>query len=256
MTESVILCEGYHDRAFWKGWLEHLGCVDPGLHSGKSVRTPILDPWGTRVVGGQYAFHGHSGQFIRLVPCHGKTKLRPAVAARLSERKTKSLAQLVVNFDSDQPAHDTGATDHLSLNTLEQLTLSQDHRRTVIGPGDYLLDAGQTRVSGVVWTAPAAELPGVPRHQTLERIICAATATAFPERGHCVKQWLESRPNSPARECLEGKEIIYSYMAGWHAEQGSEPFYSHVWTVPPIRDALIEHLKQTPSWKLVEQLVT
>lgn len=29
MSESVIYCEGYHDRAFWMGWLGHLGCVDP-----------------------------------------------------------------------------------------------------------------------------------------------------------------------------------------------------------------------------------
>jgi len=48
MSESVILCEGYHDRAFWAGWLLHLGCTDPGLPSaGKATRTPIFDPWNT-----------------------------------------------------------------------------------------------------------------------------------------------------------------------------------------------------------------
>ena len=26
MSESVILCEGYTDRAFWKGWLTRLEC--------------------------------------------------------------------------------------------------------------------------------------------------------------------------------------------------------------------------------------
>lgn len=31
MTESCIVCEGYHDRAFWAGLLLHLGCIDPGL---------------------------------------------------------------------------------------------------------------------------------------------------------------------------------------------------------------------------------
>jgi hypothetical protein len=45
MSESVIYCEGYHDRAFWMGWLGHLGCSDPGLPPpGKTNRLPISDP--------------------------------------------------------------------------------------------------------------------------------------------------------------------------------------------------------------------
>jgi hypothetical protein len=52
MSESVILCEGYHDRAFWKGWLTHLRCSDPGEPPpGSSRRRDIFDPWNTRVVG-------------------------------------------------------------------------------------------------------------------------------------------------------------------------------------------------------------
>jgi hypothetical protein len=44
--ESVIFCEGYHDRAFWSGWLLHLDCVDPGRVPEKSFRNIVKDPWG------------------------------------------------------------------------------------------------------------------------------------------------------------------------------------------------------------------
>ena len=58
MSESVIYCEGYHDRAFWAGWLTHLGCADPGVPSaGSSMRRPIYDPWYTKVQSGQFAYH-------------------------------------------------------------------------------------------------------------------------------------------------------------------------------------------------------
>ena len=40
--ESVIACEGYDDRAFWKGWLCRLGCTDIYESSG---RRPVIDPW-------------------------------------------------------------------------------------------------------------------------------------------------------------------------------------------------------------------
>ena len=46
MSESVILCEGFLDRAFWAGWLEHLGCTDPGRQPGKPGRVPVKGPSG------------------------------------------------------------------------------------------------------------------------------------------------------------------------------------------------------------------
>ena len=42
MSESVVLCEGYHDRAFWAALLEHLGCADPGRNPGKRGRKNVL----------------------------------------------------------------------------------------------------------------------------------------------------------------------------------------------------------------------
>src|SRR5207247_4429675 len=111
MSESVILCEGYHDRAFWKGWFSFLGCSDPGQPpTGKSGRILILDPWNTSVTGGQYAFLSKSAHFIRVVPCLGKTEILPAARLRLRERTSKPLVRLVINVDPDVAAAITPAT--------------------------------------------------------------------------------------------------------------------------------------------------
>jgi hypothetical protein len=84
MSESVVLAEGYHDRAFWAGWLRHLGCSDPGApRPGSTRRSDIYDPWGDRVVGGQYAYRSATNQFVRVIPCQGKSHLLPAVRNRL-----------------------------------------------------------------------------------------------------------------------------------------------------------------------------
>jgi hypothetical protein len=109
MSESVILCEGFHDRAFWAGWLRHLGCTDPGLPTaGRTTRTQLLDPWNTPVTGGQYAYHSKSGQFIRVRPCHGIGNILPAARVRLGQRPSKRLLQLVINIDPDVSAGGTG----------------------------------------------------------------------------------------------------------------------------------------------------
>ena len=108
MTESVILCEGYHDRALWAGWLSFLGCTDPGTPPpGKTARTRIYDPWNTPVIGGHYAFLSKSGRFIRVVPCQGKGNVLPAARLRLQERGSKPLTRLLINVDPDVPAGGT-----------------------------------------------------------------------------------------------------------------------------------------------------
>src|SRR5262249_29397571 len=105
MSESVIYCEGYHDRAFWMGWLVNLGCVDPGFPPpGRTGRLPIYDPLSTLVSGGQYAYHSRSGRFLRVVPCHGKSRILPAVRIRLGQRNSKALLRLVISIDSDVTA--------------------------------------------------------------------------------------------------------------------------------------------------------
>jgi hypothetical protein len=65
--ESVILCEGYHDRAFWGGWLKSLGCVVPQANN-KALATRIVkDPWGRSVSSGQFGYHSPTGNFVRIL---------------------------------------------------------------------------------------------------------------------------------------------------------------------------------------------
>jgi len=101
MTQSVILCEGYLDRAFWAGWLEYLGCQDPGLPEGTTKRRPVIDPWGSKVAGGQFAYHSRSRRFIRIVPCGNKETVRPVGKLFLQNRCEEPLTHLILNVDAD-----------------------------------------------------------------------------------------------------------------------------------------------------------
>lgn len=66
---SYVLCEGYLDRAFLSGWLEHLGCT--------SARG-ALDPYGLPVSGGRYAYRGPGGHFVVVQPVGGENNLDKA----------------------------------------------------------------------------------------------------------------------------------------------------------------------------------
>src|SRR5436190_1215093 len=103
MSEAVILCEGYYDRAFWDGWLRYLGCNNDGFSPG-TPGYPAADPWGSKVGGGQYAYRSKSGGFIRLRPCSGRSNILRAARDRLIQRTTKQLRCLVVNVDVDTSA--------------------------------------------------------------------------------------------------------------------------------------------------------
>ncbi len=184
MSESVIYCEGYHDRAFWMGWLGHLGCVDPGapLPGGTGRRT-ILDPWSDPVKGGQYAYHSRSGRFIRVVPCQGKHKVLPAARIRLGQRNSKGLVRLVINIDSDVTASGspTGPSG-LQRADVERLAQGFDPAAAVNADGEIDLDAGATKVALVRWEVNDPPAPGLPDQQTLERLVSAALAAAYPAR--------------------------------------------------------------------------
>ena len=79
--ESVVLCEGYHDRAFWTGWLQHLGCANPGQRQG-SAEIRVKDPWGDRVRGGEFAFHSATRLSFQSLPrnaSHPYSAYQPAM---------------------------------------------------------------------------------------------------------------------------------------------------------------------------------
>jgi len=253
--ESVILCEGFHDRAFWDGLLRHLGCVVPQDPNKPVSQKIILDPWGSRVTGGRFGYHSKSREFVRLIPCGGETFLADAMRTRLAERTTKTLRRLVVTYDADtDPRTDPSAAQGIAsrqsavLNLLKQL----DPGVTTNTDGDFLLDGGNTVVSVAVWWAPDTHGPGLPAKHTLERMVCSALAAAFPGRAQAVEQWLQSRPAGPRNG--DPKEYAWSNMAGWYASQGCEAFYSGLWNEPQVATELQSRLTAIGAWRIAQEL--
>jgi hypothetical protein len=254
MSESVILCEGYHDRAFWAGWLTHLGCTDPGIPSvGRTTRSQVLDPWNTPVTGGHFAYHSRSAQFVRIVPCHGKSKVLQAARFRLGQRGLKPLIRLVINVDSDVAASGTSTgTTGLRRQDVEQLVRNTfDPAATVNADGEIEVDGGATRVTLIRWEVNDPPARGLPDQQTLERLVSAALAAAYPGRATALQDWLDSRPGPPP---ADPKDHAWSYMAGWYAEQGSEFFYSNLWRDAGVVNQLESRLRSSGAWQIGETL--
>lgn len=252
MSETVIYCEGYHDRAFWKGWLTHLGCIDPGAPTGgKTTRSPVYDPWNTLVARGQFAYHSRSGQFIRVVPCDGKTKILPLARTRLGQLAFKPLLRLVINIDPDVSAAGSSGATGLKLVDILQLATAFDPTAAVDADGSIGLQGGKTRLSLARWETQDPPTPGLPDQQTLERLVCGALAAAYPGRGQAIQAWLNARPQPPAPD---PKEYAWSHMAGWYADHGCEFFYSHLWSDAHIVRELETRLRASGAWHIAETI--
>lgn len=251
MSESVILCEGFHDRAFWAGWLTHLGCSDEGYRPG-TLGYPALDPWKAKVVGGQFAYLSPQRNFLRVVPCGGMTKLLPQAHLRLQQRVRKALARLVINVDPDVSVATAGSgATGLKVQDVLHLARQFDPAAAANADGEIEIDGGATKISLVRWEANDPSTPGVPDQQTLERLVCSALIAAYPDRAKPVRDWLNSRPTAPA---AGPKEHAWSYMAGWHAENGCENFYNQMWQDPRVVHELKTRLSQGTAWHIVQLL--
>ena len=101
MTESVILCEGYYDRAYWAGLLAYLGLADPGLKPGFKQRSTVSDIRKEIVSHGQYYYYTPTDNGVRVVPCGSKDKIPERIRIFLLDRETKPIASLIINVDAD-----------------------------------------------------------------------------------------------------------------------------------------------------------
>ena len=253
-SESVVLCEGYYDRAFWAGWLEYLGCTNPAHRRTSAAPIRVEDPWGNRVIGGAFALHSKGEQFVRITPCGGKSNVIPAAKLRLGD-VDKRLLRLVLCVDSDA---DTDGVGHQSPG------LSRQAVQSLLGKfgqpkenehGEFSLDIhddGPTVVSVVEWEASDARSSGIPDRQTLERLVCAALVAAYPDRGPAVQQWLDSRPNDAPQ--AGAKEFAWSHMAGWFAERGCDAFYRKLWKDDRVARELKSRLAGCGAWRIAEAL--
>jgi hypothetical protein len=253
MSESVILYEGFHDRAFWDGWLLFLGCDSRGFKPG-TPGYPALDPWGDPVRRGQYAYRSKSGGFIRVRPCGGKGFILPEARVRLMQRATKRLLRLVINVDVDTSAAGaiTGPTGLRQQDVLYQAQ-QLDHQASMNSDGEIEIDKAATKIALIRWEAADPPGPGLPTQQTLERLVSAALVAAYPDRAKPIQDWLDSRLLPPASH---PKDHAWSHMAGWYAEHGCEAFYSNLWNDPQIVSQLEVRLRASGAWQITETMAS
>jgi hypothetical protein len=247
-SHRVILCEGYLDRSFWKGWLLSLGCRDAREATPRTHR--VIDPWGEDVRGGQFAFRSQTGEFIRVVPCQGRSRVVPSARAFIKESWSKALGVLVLNRDLDTDAPDAGdRSSGAGAITILGSIRDADPGSAPHAAGDVVLSAGG-RVCLIDWTDPKPEAPGAPSKQVLERLVCACVATVYPGRCHAVEKWLASRPNPPADP--DPGEYAWSYMAGWNARLGCEAFFEQVWNDEGVRVELQARLEASGAARIAK----
>ncbi len=248
-AEYYILCEGYHDRAFWKGLLLHIGCTDPSNEGRQSV----VDPWKKSVRGGQYAFISPSGRFIRLVAVGGdRNLLHNQFRHRVDKRHIEKLYGLIVSADAD--VHNDDELIRVSLPVVSQWALEIDPSRAEIESHVVLSD--ETPISVLTWMTNTAENSlGVPAKQTLERMVCSAIVAAYGERGRPVEEWLASRPNPPVHD--SPKAHAFSYVAGWYAASASyEGAIASIWRDQRVAKVLVQMLEDQPAWLTIRDWLT
>ena len=254
LSESVICCEGFHDRAFWKGMLLHLGCTDPGAPTaGGSGRRSVYDPWGSKVFGGgQFAYLSRSGEFIRVVPCGGNDGVLTETRLRLQLRTTKAVREIVVCLDSDKNADGSPPASRIITNTaVEAIARGADRACTAVGQNGFAVDGGATRVHLVTWSVADPPSPTLPNQQTLERLVTAAIIAAYPTRALPVQNWLATRPAPPPPS---PKDFAWSHMAGWYSEHGCDAFLSETWKDRSIAAELEGRLGQNGAWSVAQAL--
>ena len=250
-TQSIVFCEGYHDRAFWKGLLLRLGCTDPGLPpAGALTRPRVLDPWRQPVTGGRFAFVSPTSHFIQVYPCGGKTNIMPLVRQQLLRKQaTEPVRRIIINEDADLPAAATATA--ATPAAVEAAVKAADPAAVQDASGEWQLNlhGATVGVSLVLWTTPDPPARGVPAFQTLERLVAASICAAHGGRGDAVQDWLGSRPSPPVTDV---KEFAWSYMAGWHAPMGCEAFYSTLWNDPAVAAEIESRLQATGAWNLIQ----
>jgi hypothetical protein len=256
-SESVILCEGHHDRAFLKGWLEKLEFRNLATeHSSGPIK--VYDPWDKPVLGGQFGFRWPpSDQFVRIVPCHGPWvgKIRRAAKNRLGRRSTEALDHLVFVVDLDGfIGDDFQEAERRRVESLAGLLRELELEHTKTDDNDFLIDDddGSTHISIVHWRCDDGDGPGIPRKQTLERVVCASLAAVYPERAEAVQHWLDGRPDPPGES---PSAPAWSFMAGWYPDYDCEAFYSELWNDAQVAEALTERLNAIGATGVMTKLM-
>ena len=177
------------------------------------------------------------------------------LASQQLKKFSDVLDRLVVNVDSDLDADTTDDPGANTLTPADVLHLVQekiDETATLTSEGEVTLHDGDTTVSTVIWQCDTEPTDGVPTKNTLERLVCAAIARAYPERPPAIARWLNDRGDAPA---AGPKEHAWSYMAGWYAQGGCEEFFRAVWRDDKVVPELEALLRASSAWTIANQIV-
>lgn len=235
----VVLCEGFDDRAFLKGWLLRLGCIDPTVGQ---ARPRVSDAWG-RVVAGAFGFITPEGEALRVQPIHGMDFRQPLRDVLEKHRGRGTQGRIVLVRDSD----DLGAVGESALASLRGLIDNLGGESA--GEPPWTLEGHL--VEPVVLGCDLEPEPGVPEQQTLERLVCAALRDVHIDRAASVERWLSDPPTGGQGH----KEHAWSWYSKWFAEHGTGDFYQEVWRQEQVASRLETHLRTTGAWEPLARLV-
>lgn len=234
----VILCEGFDDQVFWSGWLqERMRCED-----GRERR----DAHGRTIEKGCFHFHTPRGSSIVIRPYRGRANLTRAVRVELAEQQIEPIRRLVINLDSD-------AEDDTNDGAREAIRQIANHYGASVGdPCSETFEVDGATVSTIIWEClNDSTVPGVPKKQTLERLIAASIQAVYPGRGASVERWLDDEPKGGTSH----KNYGLSYLAKWYARVKANEFYRAVWRDERVAAELRSRLEATGAWDVVEALV-
>lgn len=241
-----ILAEGYDDRAFWSGWLTHLGATDArdvdkarwralGLHE--------RDRQGGGEAGTKgmftFIFETHALLF-KVVPVQEQQLDADALAATLADKLSlRQTAQtpyraFIINQDDDTTASAPAARTPDAVRT--RLRNRGEAFEEI--PFGARLDDG-TEVLQFTWRCDDADAPHLPAKQTLERLVCAAIGAVHPTRLKSLRRWLGERPEPTG---ADHKATAGGLWAGWSADDGWGDFYKAIWRDAAIARALLGRL--------------
>lgn len=223
-SQTVVICEGFHDRALWAGWLLHCGWTGPKT---PAERRAMQDLHGRGGEGSFIYTRATSGRcdYCRVIPALSDSAVLDRASTVLANGKRTD--RLIVSWDSDElVGHESPA--------MARTRSFGDWCRA------HAVELGSTQTANAVWWVPNAQpTPGLPGAHTLELVVCNALCAVVPSRAIAVHAFLDAAPVGPSST---PKHFAWSYMAKWFGEAGCDEFYQAVWSDPAVAAALTNTL--------------
>lgn len=215
MSQLLVLCEGFSDRAFLKGLLKRLGAVDLG-QGAKGGLGP-----------GSFVFRAPNGASLVVVPMKvGIPAMYESVAALLEQQSGK-VSRTVVLFDHD------GVGIPYEQRRNERTTELQ--RRMGVAQKEVApFRANEGDVDVGLWWAAGTSKP------MLESVI--EQALLETEKGPAIERSRQFLVTSGAI----GGVAPFVYCGGWIPDRFGDAFFEHVWDSTESANALMKVLSQSP----------